>query len=131
MNDRETNTIQNNVFDIADADSHSCEVYIYETSHDVLIVKVTMPENSIKISFTETQYFSGTMTWQGANFRLHPHKECLELLERYKPELVKFYRDLGMLDAPFYKLYSVETKEGNLIQIIAASARVIAADDES
>ena len=125
MNDKDTDTIQDNVFSIVDADNCFCEVYIYTTSHDEMIIKVSMTEDVLKLYFIDTQYFSGTMNWKGANFRLHPHKECLELLERYKPELVKFYRDVGMLDAPFYKLYSVETKEGNIVQIIAANGGIV------
>ena len=125
----DTEKIQDNVFELEDADNWGCTIEIYVSGHSQLVIRAYNQhlDKSIRISFHSVEYFSGAMNWVGANFHLHSRDECTKFLSKYRPpfqKIVKMLKDNDAMDAFYWKLYSIPTKEGNTIQIIAAGGSV-------
>jgi hypothetical protein len=129
MDFKTTDELQENIFGFEDADKLGCTVKSYTWSHHDLVIEINQTEKrTIQILFTATQYFSGITAWNGANVRLHTKQACIALLEKQKPQLVALFQNGGLMDDFAFYLFSISTREGNTIQIIAGNAALINAE---
>lgn len=125
MSNSESGYIQENVFGLEDPDNWGCEIQVYSVGHKVMQIGCRSIKTHIEIAFNSVEYFSGATKWNGANFRLHSREECIELLTKIHPsiqESIQFFLENDMF---FWKLYSIQTKEGNMVQILSAKGHLV------
>ena len=120
----DTEIIQENIFGLEDPDNWGCTVDYYISGHSQLGIRAYNKnlDMSIKLGFEGVEYFSGAIRWEGANFRLHSRDEIIKFWINYRPSfqnIVNMVTESNMMDTFNWKLYSILTNEGNLIQVIA------------
>ncbi len=107
---------------IKDAEVYVCAIYKYELSHYQMYIKIEHPVDAIPryINFSYVHYFSGTTTWQNANFRIGTSIETLKFLR----ELDEFnkLKDDTLLE--LFKLYTIDSFRPG-IKLIASASHVI------
>ena len=116
-----------NVFGVENPDSYECRVKRYDSRLSYLEIYMrpldqsSLPESFFSFVFNAVEYFEGTMTWIGANFRIASPAECIHIA-RKMPYQHKM-SDQEILD--FYDLYVVETNQLQ-IKILAGSGGLVA-----
>jgi hypothetical protein len=117
--------VKENVFNFENPENVSCSVWNYTHSHSWLQIKAYSFElkQDFLIHFNDVHYFSGAIGWLGANFRLHSRNQCIKLLTKHNPSFIEVVNMLTTDDLMnrffHWRLYSIPTSTGNIIQIIA------------
>jgi len=116
-----------NVFGVENPESYECHVKRYDSRLSYLEIytrpldQSSLQESFFSFVFNAVEYFEGTMTWIGANFRIAPPNECIQIARKmpYQHKMT----DQEILD--FYDLYVVESKQSQ-IKILAGSGGMVA-----
>lgn len=130
MSNDDSEKIQENIFGIEDPDNWVCTVDSYISGHSYLVIRAYNEnlDKAIKFGFEGIEYFSGAIRWEGANFRLHSQSDCVKLLLNHRPsynEIITQLQEQNDMDTFKWKLYSILTSEGNLIQLIAINGGIL------
>lgn len=133
MSNNELEKIQENVLNLDDPKNWYCNVWSYEVDHQMLNIQIKNtndPARLIDIHFTSVEYFSGAVRWAGANLHIHPQPECMELLLKHRPDLKDIVHYSKETYKPnkstsYWKLFSILTNEGTIVQIISASSGLV------
>jgi hypothetical protein len=128
---KDTEEIQENVFGFENPEECNCRLWIYDKSHSTLEIKVYCPntQKDFSIHFGMVEYFSGAVSWVGAKFSIQPKQVCFALFQKYRPQFAEFFIKNDLMDKFSFCLYSVDTREGSVIQIIAAIGGVVDRDE--
>ena len=78
-------SVINNVFKIADAETYSCVIRGYTSGHSQMFMQLyqSPPEskNAFYLIFETVLYFEGPMSWHKADFRTGTYRECSEVMD--------------------------------------------------
>jgi hypothetical protein len=82
-----THRLQDNVFEFPEADQLSCHISDYYLANSLLSIEIMdRPTDSVvnlrKVVFSDVTYFSGVMSWRGANIELLPLTESLSMARK-------------------------------------------------
>ena len=116
-----------NIFSLTTPNELHCVVENHTASHSVMHIKIFNPvsNESRRLEFQLVLYFSGPMSWTGADFQLRPWNECVQLLRTLNklqhindmsPEM---QREVGEKHFHLYIISSVNPKTD--ITILAGS----------
>jgi hypothetical protein len=127
----ETEKNNPNIFFLTNPDELDCLVENHSASHSVMHIKVFNPISSETqtIEFQLVLYFSGPMSWKGANFQLRPWEECVQLLQtlnklQHLDEMsLEMQRDVGERHFHLYRVLAVYPKTE--ITILAGNAQLL------
>lgn len=75
--------MSDNVFDIRNPMLYRCSVHRYHSTVSRLYLRLYRGQEqapAFYILFPDVGYFEGPMTWQGADFRIESHEECVQLM---------------------------------------------------
>jgi hypothetical protein len=103
-----------NILELPDPDNINCVLYSYLKGHKELYIEAYV-HNEIKYIFIDgVEYYSGPVTWKGANFRLGSEEECITLLEsstNYKDFTIKNLNEV-------FSLFKINTTFGTEVKIL-------------
>jgi hypothetical protein len=106
-------SLDNNVFNIENPDEHFCILSSRSDLHSTLNFKVRRAnEDHFFLQFRNAFYFSGTIGWKSANFRVAKRQEFKSFIKNFDDALKKRLED--------YFLFKAVSKDGIEISIIAA-----------
>jgi hypothetical protein len=82
-----THKIQDNIFGFTQPEQLTCHIFDYYLGRNLMTVEVMdRPKDSVvnlrKIIFSDVTYFSGVMSWRGANIELLPLSESLSMARK-------------------------------------------------
>ncbi len=123
-------TLIENVFTLDHPEQLECHVSNYAASHSEMFIEIYDFEKhrSQYLQFSMVHYFSGSLKWEGANFKLHPWNDSLALLQG-----LGLLNDFGQapleiqkqIIGQMYKLYTVTALKPNVeIKILAAIGKL-------
>ena len=102
-----------NIFGVKNPENYECHVKRYDSRLTLLEIytrRLDQPseeDNFLSFVFSAVDYFEGTMTWIGANFRVAAPHECVNIARKLPNRSDMAERSI--LD--FYDLYIVETPQ--------------------
>jgi hypothetical protein len=124
--------IHDNYFNIESPDEWFATVVEYHRSHRLMVIEIRHWRDQLRLTqviyFSQVLYFSGFISWTGANFKVYPNSECLRLWRLFRDSrMEQFLDNVGISEEEFvkdtFKLYVVESAPPS-IQILAASSGV-------
>jgi hypothetical protein len=80
MSDQETNLLMLN-----NPETYSCAVHSFRLGHRLLVLKIRSSDEVIA-TFAGVVYFSGPISWRGANLTFRPVREAIEMLRAVFPQ---------------------------------------------
>jgi hypothetical protein len=111
---------------IHNPETQYCTVWKYIVQHSEMAVQIrsdideTPTTKKLFWIFEGVLLYQGPLKWQGADFRLAPDHECMELITRLKPEIK--HPEI-LIDSGFYNLFKFRDRiSGFDINIVASSA---------
>ena len=127
----------NDIFSITQPNEYNCRVQRYNmTDAQSFMYVFVYPDSDLRnyfaIYFSFVRYYSGPMAWHGANFRLAPYTDCVNLLRRitgfqeYPSEEEAKVSGLISRDQ-HYKMYLSGSNELG-VSIVALHAEILQAD---
>lgn len=118
-----------NLFNLPAPLLYRCHVLYYHTRLSRLYLRAFKGQQqapAFYLLFSDVGYFEGPMTWQGADFSLASHDDCVALLLRTGMigEAVLQFPDAYATITETARLYTVRTTH-TPVQIIASSATML------
>lgn len=113
---------QTNYFNLDKPDEWHCQLWSYGVGHSEMQVRIYNPEGKYyrDLYFISVDFFSGPMSWVGANFKILSNEECLEVLRQ--TTVYDHLTDQSLIEDNV--LFSVDVKNSRLEQI---SVKIVAA----
>lgn len=126
----QTENTKSNVFSFSNPDELECVVEDHNVSHSVMHIKIfdPMSRESRILEFQLVHYFSGPLSWTGANFQIRPWQECVELLralnkmQHLNDMTLEMQREIGEKHFHLYTISAVNPKME--IRILAGSGQI-------
>lgn len=118
-----------NVFNISEPGRYRCQIYHYHNRLSRLYLSVYKGQNqaaAFYLLFPDLGYVEAPINWQGANFRITPKQECIDLMLKTAlvgPAILQFPEAYGSITNHAY-LYTVDALE-QPVRIIAGRATLL------
>jgi hypothetical protein len=102
----------NNIFAIDKPDERRCKIVSFTDGHKILAINISNPFNGeeLHVHFGRVAYFSGPVTWKGANFRLAMGDELKQFAEETRQAFATLEK---------YMLFIIDTDERLQVRIFA------------
>ncbi|MBI1257767.1 MAG: hypothetical protein GC204_09885 [Chloroflexi bacterium] len=115
---------EGNYFNIESPHTYACHLRDFAIGHSQLTVYAASidPPRAFELHFSNVQYLSAPIHWQGAQFRLGTPDECRDL--RRKLELGTAYPDNEAVMAQLYKLFLLDLPNDVKVTILALTAKL-------
>ena len=113
-----------NIFRLSDPDSWYCGIIHLASGHGLLQIKLsnkTVTNEARQIEFAHAIYFSGWVTWRGADFRIGTDSEYIDVIRQGTPKY-NHLSDQVLLNTHPYdysRLFICKTVDNELIRIVA------------
>ncbi len=117
--------MRENIFELTNPMLYRCSVHRYYSTLSRLYLRLYRGQEqspALYLLFSDVGYFEGPLTWQGADFRIAPHEDCIQLM--LKSGLV------GEAILQFPDAYAALTAHVNLYEVrtLASPVRFIAGE---
>lgn len=118
-----------NIFNLPNPMLYRCQVHRYFNGLSRLYLRVFKGQESnpaFYLLFSDLGYYEGPVTWQGANFGIATHDECIKLMLQAGliGEAIFQFPDAYMALTETAKLYVVQTTH-TLVRFIAGDATLL------
>jgi hypothetical protein len=117
---------ETNIFKITDPDSYRCQIWYYEARLSRLSIRVYRAQDRetpvFGLLFIDVAYWDGPMTWDGVNFHVASHDECIALMLETGliGQAILQFPDAYASITEMARLFVVETKT-RPVRLIASS----------
>jgi hypothetical protein len=124
----EQNPLAENIFNINAPSEWTCRVRGLANAHSVLYIdiihKLQGYDNVLTVTFRKVLYYSGWLSWEGANFIIFPENDKKTLMENSTMNGYEDFHD-------DYTLFGIKFEDGKDIRILANAGAIFDKDQNS
>ena len=119
---------QDNIFNFANPDNLSCQVWTYHCGHSDLRIRIdklnkeTQRIEPLYAHFTSVKYFGGVTVWNGANFCAASSSQLIDFIDTHFRQYGRFTESSNDNLLLTFNLYKVKTREGYVIEFFAGQS---------